>query len=523
MRSSRVWRGLCALPLPLFVALVAGVAVLLRLAPLTDPLHSDESGYLLVAQRWSLGGPSLFGAYWVDRPPLLIAIFKLGALLPWTCGIRVVALPFAAATVAGAGWAGWHLRGVNGGRWGALLGAAMTSTPLASGQIADGELFALPFVLLGVGAILAATHATPSRPRGEALLLAALAGLSGALAITVKQNFFDALVFGGLLLALLARRGTLPVGRALALLGAAVAGGLVVAATGMAYAEIAGVGVGVLWREVFAFRAAAFATIVEGDWTDPLRHASALALNAVLCGAVPLMACVLYVALHRYRRPSPVAWAIGATGLVEVLSMVAGGSYWNHYLLQLTPVTVLAAAAWAPDFTAIRRFASLAVASGTVCAVAMSLPHVSTAAVSGTCGGVETGRWLKDRAAPGDTATVLFGHAEVQLASGLQSPYPHLWSLPARTLDPGFDQLTALLESPGAPTWVAIWDPADDREFDPSGRVDALVAERYRHAADVCGHPIWRLAPAAAPEDRPWEPRATSTKPRPVEGPPPHG
>ena len=54
-------------------------------------------------------------------------------------------------------------------------------------------------------------------------------------------------------------------------------------------------------------------------------------------------------------------------------------------------------------------------------------------------------------AEPGDTLVVFGGHAEIQLASGLPSPYPYLWSLPMRTLDPEYAELRALLASTRAP------------------------------------------------------------------------
>jgi hypothetical protein len=44
------------------------------------PASPDEGGYLLVASQWSRG-TSLYGNYWVDRPPLLIGVHELAVAL----------------------------------------------------------------------------------------------------------------------------------------------------------------------------------------------------------------------------------------------------------------------------------------------------------------------------------------------------------------------------------------------------------------------------------------------------------
>ena len=80
MRRSRV-----SLPV-LAVFLAAAVAASVRLLLLTVPLSPDEAGFLLVAQQWH-PGTSLYGDYWVDRPPGLIALFGLA---PGPTGLRLL-------------------------------------------------------------------------------------------------------------------------------------------------------------------------------------------------------------------------------------------------------------------------------------------------------------------------------------------------------------------------------------------------------------------------------------------------
>src|SRR6476620_8241794 len=54
------------------------IAVLLRVPWLSVPLGRDEGGIALLAQHWH--GGSLYGEYWLARPPLLILLFKLAVL-----------------------------------------------------------------------------------------------------------------------------------------------------------------------------------------------------------------------------------------------------------------------------------------------------------------------------------------------------------------------------------------------------------------------------------------------------------
>jgi hypothetical protein len=108
-------------------------------------------------------------------------------------------------------------------------------------------------------------------------------------------------------------------------------------------------------------------------------------------------------------------------------------------------------------------------------------------------------------AAPTDTAVSVFGDADVLETAGLTSPYPYLWSLPARTLDPGFRQLRAVLDGPEAPTWFVTRGPAtlDALLHRPVGQV---LTQRYHRVAQVCGHGVYLLdgvtrpSPVAPPD-----------------------
>ena len=69
--------------------------------------------------------------------------------------------------------------------------AIFTATPLFGGTVVHGELLALPFVLAGLAAALAASTAQSDV---GALGLAMLAGAAGMLALMTKQSEIDVFV-----------------------------------------------------------------------------------------------------------------------------------------------------------------------------------------------------------------------------------------------------------------------------------------------------------------------------------------
>ena len=71
------------------VTVAAAAAFLLRLPGLTRPVRADEAGFVLVARTWDPMPDSVYGAYFVDRPPLLIALFKVSDAIGGPLFIRV--------------------------------------------------------------------------------------------------------------------------------------------------------------------------------------------------------------------------------------------------------------------------------------------------------------------------------------------------------------------------------------------------------------------------------------------------
>ncbi|MFE6645896.1 hypothetical protein ACFVJS_05000, partial [Nocardioides sp. NPDC057772] len=309
-----------------------------------SPLTADESGFLMVAQQWQ-PGRSLYGDYWVDRPPLLLWLFTiaghLGPVETTTSGVVAPGLKLLGAIAGGVSVA---LAGVLGGQVSlgnrsvrlttVVLAAALLSSPLLGMSAVNGELLAVPFVLLGLVCIVGAAR----RPWGwRAAGLAAAAGASGMAAALVKQNFIDVFVFTAVLVAVSQRR--LPrvwahaatfTGGAAASLGAAVVG-----------AGAQGTSVPELWDAVVVFRTHAAALIEASASSATAARGAMLATAALGSGAAVVL--VVAVAAILARR-SPLALPVLAMTGWEVLAIAAGGSYWLHYLTGIVPGLVLVVA-----------------------------------------------------------------------------------------------------------------------------------------------------------------------------------
>jgi hypothetical protein len=187
---------------------------------------------------------------------------------------------------------------------------------------------------------------------------------------------------------------------------------------------------------------------------------------------------------------SPVTWAMVAAAAYECASILAGGSYWLHYLIQGVPVVALAAGALAAAGGRVapvlaRVLVPLAAVSA-VAAVAASLVAAAPAP------GATVGRSLAASARAGDTVLSAFGDADIAYATGMSSPYPYLWSLPSRTLDPDMALLRGILAGPKAPTWIVVRGSHTRARLVAAGAWP-LIEARYDLVGSVCGRPVYLL------------------------------
>jgi hypothetical protein len=100
---------------------------------------------------------------------------------------------------------------------------------------------------------------------------------------------------------------------------------------------------------------------------------------------------------------------------------------------------------------------------------------------------VDTGEAMHGVASPGDTMIVFGGRADLQLTSGMPSPYEHLWSLPMRTMDPELKVLESAIDSTDPPTWIIEWVPFDTWSKQHGTRLGTLVSGLYTAHGHGCG------------------------------------
>ena len=450
------------------------------------PLSPDEAGYLIVGGQWA-DGSSLYGDYWVDRPPALIALFDVADALGGTVPLRLLGALAAVLTVVLSGVLGRLAAPER--RSAPLLtagtAAVCVATPLFGGSVVNGELLGLPFLVGGMAAYVAAA-ASRSSTRG--FLLSVLAGVAGALGALVKQSLLDVFVLA-LCLAFTssAARRRLPG----LLLGAVVATCLVVAA---AWAR--GTVPADLWDAVVTFRLDAARELADDSGNAPFRMGGLL--GALAASGVPLVVAAFLWKRRGQEQSVQGPWtapdlrlAASVVLTFELFVAVLGGSYWLHYLMGLVPGAVLVAASFAQRPAPVTRSIGAAFALAGVSAVAAicwvglhPIDRPEEKAIG----------YLDDHARPGDTAVVVLGAANVVRDPGLVALYPYLWSLPARVRDADLGDLVGLLDSPGRPRWVVVaYRSLDAWELDFS-TAQAELDAAYDRVAEAGKFTIYRLS-----------------------------
>lgn len=473
-----------------WVGLAAVLAVGLRIPYLTHPLIPDEGGYVLVARQWDGAGPHLYGELWVDRPPLLLAFYRLADALGGVLALRLLTCVAVLALVAIAGWVGWQLAGSRGAAWAAFAVAGLSASRIVAAQAADAELLAAPLALLCCALVLAAVRESARGTR--ALAMAAAAGVAGAAASLFKQNMVDGLVFGAALVIAYGISRRISLGDVGRLVAAGAVGAAAVAVFLVGWAQWFTPGVDVLWAELYGFRSDALAVILDENLDPPLQRLALLLGLSVVTGLLPLL--VLYFAAGRRgdnrRDAGPVMAATAAMVAYAVIAMALGLSFWSQYLLGLLPAVAIASAGLASVDLAgwLNRLGPVVVGlvatSGVVAAIAGALIYAGTGYPFGPT--EQLVGWMKSAARDGDEMVVTYGAPHLIAESGLDPAYPYLWSLGARTLDPDGARLEQALNGPDAPTWVVQWDDVSAFEIDDAGDLRETLDRRYDHVATVC-------------------------------------
>jgi 4-amino-4-deoxy-L-arabinose transferase-like glycosyltransferase len=447
----------------------------LRLPYRHAPLGIDEGGVAFIAKAWGTGHGSLYGAYWLDRPPLLVGLFKL-ALVGGTPGIRVLGALAALALVACVTFTARAVAGDRAARTAAVLSAALAGSVALAAVLTPGELLASVPACASVGCLVAAQW------RRQAGWMAT-AGLLAVCAVLIKQSFLDAGFAGAVFLI----ASSVAERRLQLRWAAAYAIGAILPLAGVAvWLAVAHISPGSLVYALFGFRIHALSALSAsslplhvrvGRLVAPGEGSGLFALLAIgLCG------------LWTLRRDRVVTATLAAWLAAGSVGVLAGGTYWPHYLIQLiAPACLLTGAALA-------RLPGRAVVAAAIAALAISASLGGQHRVNRAqehLGVLGAARYVRTHARPGDTQYVLYARANVGYYTGLPSPYPYAWSLLVRAHPGAIPRLRQLLASPRRPTWIVGWQRPSSWRLDPSGSTAALLRSHYRVVAHVHGHPIY--------------------------------
>jgi hypothetical protein len=462
------------------IAVSAIVAVTARLPFMGHAASPDEGGFLVVGGQWNGAGSSLYGNYWVDRPPLLVTIFRLASSLGGLTALRLIGCVAAALVVIGSAKVAGMLGGCQAARWAGVTAAGLCLNPLMGRYEVNGELLTAPFILAGVACVIRAVRSTGQR---DAIVASALAGACAMSSILIKQNMADVAVFGVVAFTVSLRRGDIT-RRRFGMLSFATAGGALGAASVLAlWTVVHGTSLAGVYDAAYPFRIRADQAQAAGGGSHSTARFYGLAAAAVISGLGLLIVWLARDVVLRRRRDAA-WWALVGTTLFAVVSVLLGGNYWHHYLIELVaPVSIATGVIAARrGFMARSLIVYVAVVASIGWAVNLALPQGSD--------GQAVGRAIAASAQPSDTIVTTWGHADLTFASGLSSPYSELWSLPVKTNDPQLNQLDTVLTGPTAPTWFVTWGHLPSWGLD-TANTDAILAQDYHVTGQICGRTVY--------------------------------
>jgi type IV secretory pathway TrbD component len=466
------------------VALGVVFTVALRIPYLGRALVPDEAGLLIIAQNWA-EGPYLYGDYFVGRGIVLVLFYLLADALGGAPAVRLLAVPVAVTLVVAAGWAGHQLRGSAGAGWATLVAAAYSSTYAFSSEGMNGRLLGAAFVMVSCALTITAVR------RGGSLRWGVAAGVLASLPVLVVQSYVDAWVFAAVFLVGSVTVRALDVATAVRVALGGLLGLLVTAGALLVGIATTWLTLDQLWFQLVGYRVAASLAVVES--TDaPAERLSALLFIAATTGVLLLVVGHLAARRSARRRPdlSPVWWAVVGMLALDLAGMVAGGDWWPDYLLQPVPALALTAAVLGPAVGPVpwsTYLVRVAAFLAPVAAVVWQYAGIANPVLGTPENEAAVGEWIAGAAEPGDDALVVWGKANVLHAAGMTTPYPYLWSLVMRTLDPELEHAVEVLSGEDAPTWLVIWHDTDAWGLDTGGALAAVVEERYEPVGTPCG------------------------------------
>jgi 4-amino-4-deoxy-L-arabinose transferase-like glycosyltransferase len=462
--------------------LCAGIAVALRSPFINVPLSIDEGGDAFVAQAWGTTEGSMYGGSWLDRPPLLVLVYKLGSI-GGTQGVRVMGVLAAILVVAGTMAVAHRISGPRAARITGVITAVMTSSVVLGAVFTGNELIATVPVTFSVLALV--------RTRGSRSSLTWLfaSGFLASCALLIKQSFGDVLVAGAVFLLVSwttrDRSGFRPAWVASWTAGVA----LPLLAT-LAWFAHYSVGIRSYLYAIIGFRIDGLQLLhgTQHGATYMLVH---LGLPVVIASGCLLLLPWAAAWLYERRTDPLLVLPLAAWLVIGIIGITGGGNYYPHYFIQpLAALAVLSGCA-----LAVTQHRRLFIATGG----ALAVLAIGNVAVGATLENVNppqqrtlaVAEYLRDNAAPRDTLYVLYARANLLYYADMPTPYPYAWSAMVQAVPGAEARLRSMLRSPTErPTWIVEWQRPTDLGLDQSGETRRLLAAHYVSVDHICGKPI---------------------------------
>jgi hypothetical protein len=450
------------------------VVTLLLRAPWADAaLGRDEGGVAMIARAWHGGGPFAYGSLFLDRPPGLVALYRLAG--DSATGIRMLGAVAAMLLVVTSTLLAVRIGGRRAAPWAAGISAVLASSYDIKSIFTPAELLAVVPSSASVLLLVIALERAPRR-----LWLFFGAGALAATALLVKQSFGDALAAG--VVALVAGKLLGVSWRDTRRRASAYASGVAALLVALIiWALVTNTPAGAVWYAMFGFRIDSVSALAQHGLGSRLSSLGSPLLASGL--AVAALFAVAGIAQLRARRLVCITFA--AWMAAAVAGILLGGSYWPHYLIELVPAAAAGAAVVFQRYRIVGALAMVAIALPTATHAANVARTDSADAFQQSV--VTVGRYIHARSYPGATAWVMYSKVNILYYAGLRDPYPYNWSLMLRAVPGAEARLRQLLASPQRPTWIVRAEGPHGFGLDASGATKRLLAQHYRAGATVCG------------------------------------
>jgi hypothetical protein len=470
------------------------------------PISADEGGYGTAAYWWARGD-TLYQNITITRPQGIFVIFRMLDLLNLNSdrGIHLAAMVWVGCctllllAVAGRVWG----RGI--GFATAALFAVIMATPYLEGYSANAELWMLLPLLGSLWLTVRADDEALGSGRGNLLLFCG--GVCGALALLLKPSAIVALLLSALWL-LFRVRGERVAWRALLGAEIALAGGFV---AGLAPALLHGL---LTVPDIYLGAVVLYRVSRDSVIADQTGHQLTYFLtnSAFILARLPLLLLAPIGLLVRTPADTGPRWPNRGRTLLwlwlgtSFAGTALGGNWFLHYYQQLLPpfaVATIIGLSWLarrspkPGVLALQGLAFGGLL-GLAIAFVPTLIHPADPRTlpewePGVSAAAPIAAYLQDHTTSDEMVYVVYDHADIYY---LAQRRPAARWLHFRELGwtPGaLDEQFAILSNPAtAPRYIVLTDDINRWGFDPTGRLQALVARDYTLDITIDGIPLYR-------------------------------